>query len=116
MKFLDDVNFNGTVKDNKTDSEYVTKAYLNGVDVDVELAAANWSDTTAPFEYTITNDQIHADSKITVSMKKGFSTADYQMVANASIQGGDVQAGSLTLKAYGTKPTGTINLTLNIVG
>lgn len=80
------------------------------------LVYANWTGTSAPYSYKISNSKILANSNVDVSIASSATNAQaLAYVAGAFIPGA-VAAGSVTIKAYGKKPKVDIPIAILIHG
>ena len=69
------------------------------------LAAATWTGSTAPFSYVLTVAGITATSNQEILPTITITAAELLALQSANIVDGGQGVGSITLKAYGTKPT-----------
>lgn len=77
------------------------------------LTASNWSGSSGSATYTISDGRITSTSVQDVTPVVGITAAQLKAYQEANIQDGGQVAGTLTLKAYGTKPT--INIPVRVI-
>lgn len=82
----------------------------------VTLAVASWSGTAAPYTYKISNSSILATSNVDIAPATSASDAAKYAYISAGFMPGSIAAGSVTIKAYGKKPTVAIPITLIVRG
>ena len=83
----------------------------------VTLATGSWSETAAPYKYTISDSNIIGSNTIVqLSIPSNMTAAQRIAYRKAQIESGDVSAGKLILYAYGTKPSENIPIVLSIGG
>ena len=79
----------------------------------VTLNASGWTGTNAPFSYVINNSAFTATNNIELVMPGNVTQQHVEAYQSAMILNGTQSSGSITLKAWGDKPT--INLPLSII-
>lgn len=84
--------------------------------VNFTLAAAGWTGTAAPYTQTVTATGVTASSNGTVGIADNATDAQWLAAAKAQIRKSAQAANSLTVKAYGEKPTVDIPCSVIIVG
>lgn len=80
------------------------------------LTAANWSGTSAPYSYTISNPKILANSNVDVSIASSATNAQALAYVAGAFIPGSIAEGSITIKAYGKKPKVDIPIAILIHG
>ncbi len=78
-------------------------------------APASWSGSAVPYTLTITVSGVVSTSNVFVSLRNGASIAQATAYARAMISDGGQSTNSITLKAYGTKPTIAIPLSVSFI-
>lgn len=92
----------GTVAEgNHTHSNYATKSTTSNA----TLTSATWAGTTAPYSYTLSLTGVTTTNVIEVIPQSSITTAQEESLALARISNGTQTTDSITLLAYGTKPT-----------
>ena len=81
--------------------------------VTATLLAANWTGDEAPYTYTLSVTGVTATSNQEYLPALGITTEQLEALQGANIQDGGQAAGTVTLKAFGTKPT--IDLPIRII-
>lgn len=76
-----------------------------GTAIAVTLASASWTGTAAPYTYTISNDAITATSNQELTPATDITADQLAALQGANIIDGGQAAGSMTLKAFGEKPS-----------
>ncbi len=82
----------------------------------VILPAAGWTGTSAPFTNTVNVAGVNANNNIYVAIGSGASTAQYTAAADAQLHCSGQGAGSITMRAFDTKPTVDIPISVLILG
>lgn len=77
------------------------------------LLAANWTGDNAPYSYTLNVAGVTADSHQVFLPALDITAEQLEALQGANIQDGGQSAGTVTLKAFGTKPT--IDLPIRII-
>ena len=95
--------------------EYVDSV-ATGTTLSVTLASASWAGTAAPYTYTISNSAITATSTQEVSPATDITADQLTALQNANIIDGGQAAGSMTLKAFGEKPSVDIPVRIIVKG
>lgn len=102
------------------DQSYVNAAQLNaavkGTALSVTLASASWNGTAAPYTYTISNSAITATSTQELSPATDITADQLSALQAANIIDGGQAAGSITLKAFGEKPSVDIPIRIIVKG
>lgn len=80
------------------------------------LVSANWTGTSAPYSYKISNSKILANSNVDVSIASSATNAQALAYVAGAFIPGVVAAGSVTIKAYGKKPKVDIPIAILIHG
>lgn len=93
-----------TIKANKTIIKTVT------------LEAAGWTGNEPPYSYTISMEEVTADNNIEVTYPVAPTQEVYEQLTSAGLCGGSQSAGSMTLLAYGDKPTMDLPVTIFVKG
>ena len=81
--------------------------------VTATLLAANWTGDDAPYTYTLSVAGVTATSNQEYLPALDITTEQLEALQAANIQDGGQAAGTVTLKAFGTKPT--IDLPIRII-
>ena len=71
----------------------------------VTVAAANWSGNAAPYTNTVTVTGLSATAHIVVGPAASTTAAQFEAISDGEIVCTAQAAGSITLTAYGEKPT-----------
>lgn len=95
--------------------EYVDSV-ATGTTLSVTLASASWAGTAAPYTYTISNSAITATSTQELSPATDITADQLTALQNANIIDGGQAAGSMTLKAFGEKPSVDIPVRIIVKG
>lgn len=95
--------------------EYVDSV-ATGTTLSVTLASASWTGTAAPYTYTISNAAITATSTQEVSPATDITADQLTALQSANIIDGGQAAGSMTLKAFGEKPSVDIPVRIIVKG
>ena len=95
--------------------EYVDSVAI-GTTLSVTLASASWAGTAAPYTYTINNSAITATSTQEVSPATDITANQLTALQSANIIDGGQAAGSMTLKAFGKKPSVDIPVRIIVKG
>ena len=95
--------------------EYVDSVAI-GTTLSVTLASASWTGTAAPYTYTISNSAITATSTQELSPATDITADQLTALQNANIIDGGQAAGSMTLKAFGEKPSVDIPVRIIVKG
>lgn len=95
--------------------EYVDSV-ATGTTLSVTLAPASWTGTAAPYTYTISNAAITATSTQELSPATDITADQLTALQNANIIDGGQAAGSMTLKAFGEKPSVDIPVRIIVKG
>ena len=95
--------------------EYVDSV-ATGTTLSITLSSAGWSGTTAPYTMTLTNAAITATSTQELSPATDITADQLIALQNANIIDGGQAAGSITLKAFGEKPSVDIPVRIIVKG
>lgn len=95
--------------------EYVDSV-ATGTTLSVTLASASWTGTAAPYTYTISNSAITTTSTQELSSATDITADQLTALQNANIIDGGQAAGSMTLKAFGEKPSVDIPVRIIVKG
>lgn len=95
--------------------EYVDSV-TTGTTLSVTLASASWTGTAAPYTYTISNAAITATSTQELMPATDITADQLTALQNANIIDGGQAAGSMTLKAFGEKPSVDIPVRIIVKG
>lgn len=95
--------------------EYVDSV-ATGTTLSVTLASASWTGTAAPYTYTISNAAITATSTQELSPATDITADQLTALQSANIIDGGQAAGSMTLKAFGEKPSVDIPVRIIVKG
>lgn len=87
-----------------------------GTALSVTLASASWTGTAAPYTYTISNSAITATSNQELTPATDITADQLTALQNANIIDGGQAAGSMTLKAFGEKPSVDIPVRIIVKG
>lgn len=94
------------------------KAYVQNsaksipVNIDATLLAASWTGDNAPYTQAITVAGVLADSAGFVGVAESATDEQFQAAVSATLRKASQSEGSLTIKAYGKKPTVDIPITI----
>lgn len=98
-----------------TNANNITK--LNSKIQNVTLNISSWSGSEAPFSYTVSNSNVTSTSKVVEIMPaNGATNAQLQAYLSAGLCGGATGTGTITIKAFGKKPTTNIPITIVVRG
>lgn len=86
---------------------------VKGFSVTKTLKSADWSGDTSPFSQTISVDSVSTDSYVELTVPSNIALGEVESYQSACIISGTVNNGSITVNAYGEKPS--INLPLLII-
>lgn len=95
--------------------EYVDSV-ATGTTLSVTLASASWTGAAAPYTYTISNAAITATSTQELMPATDITADQLTALQNANIIDGGQAAGSMTLKAFGEKPSVDIPIRIIVKG
>lgn len=95
--------------------EYVDAAAI-GTTFSVTLSSASWTGDFAPYSYTVSNSAITATSTQELTPATSITADQLTALQNANIIDGGQAAGSMTLKAFGEKPSVDIPVRIIIKG
>lgn len=95
--------------------EYVDSVAI-GTTLSATLASASWTGTAAPYTYTISNSAITATSTQELSPATDITADQLSALQAANIIDGGQAAGSMTLKAFGEKPSVDIPVRIIVKG
>lgn len=95
--------------------EYVDSV-ATGTTLSVTLASASWTGTAAPYTYTISNSAITTTSTQELMPATDITADQLTALQNANIIDGGQAAGSMTLKAFGEKPSVDIPVRIIVKG
>lgn len=95
--------------------EYVDSV-ATGTTLLVTLVSASWTGTAAPYTYTISNSAITATSNQELTPATDITADQLTALQNANIIDGGQAAGSMTLKAFGKKPSVDIPVRIIVKG
>lgn len=95
--------------------EYVDSVAI-GTTLSVTLASASWTGDAAPYTYTISNSAITATSTQELSPATNITADQLSALQAANIIDGGQAAGSMTLKAFGEKPSVDIPVRIIVKG
>ena len=98
-----------------TNANNITK--LNSKIQNITLSSSSWSGSEAPFSYTVSNSNVTSTSKVVEIMPaNGATNEQLQAYLNAGMCGGATGTGTITIKAFGEKPTTNIPITIVVRG
>lgn len=100
----------------KGDGSELTNVPYPVTTLSVTLASASWTGTAAPYTYTISNSAITATSTQEVSPATDITADQLTALQSANIIDGGQAAGSMTLKAFGEKPSVDIPVRIIVKG
>lgn len=83
--------------------------------VNMTLTAAGWSGSAAPYQQLLTNDAFNLASDGIANLSSLCSDAQYNAAANARMIISAQSGNSITISAYGTKPTVDIPITIILI-
>lgn len=87
-----------------------------GTALSVTLASASWTGTVAPYTYTISNSAITATTNQELTPATDITADQLAALQSANIIDGGQAAGSMTLKAFGEKPSVDIPVRIIVKG
>lgn len=97
-----------------------SKAYvdskLGGTTLSVTLSSASWTGDSAPYAYTVSNSAITATSTQELTPATDITADQLTALQNANIIDGGQAVGSMTLKAFGEKPSVDIPVRIIVKG
>lgn len=79
----------------------------------ITLSAGSWSGSSAPFSYTISVSGVTASNVVEIVPQNNLTAEQVKAMANAMIVSGTQSTNSITLRAYGKKPT--VNLPIVVI-
>ena len=83
----------------------------------VTLSSSSWSGSAAPYSYTVSNSNVTSTTQvIEVMPSNGATNNQLQAYLNAGLCGGVTGSGTITIKAFGKKPTVNIPITIVVRG
>jgi len=82
----------------------------------VTLSASQWSGSSAPYTYTLSINGVTSNNVIEIIPQNNLDVNQVKNLADAMIVTGTQSTNSITLKAYGNKPTVNIPITIIIRG
>lgn len=97
-------------------SKQYVDSVATGTALSVTLASASWTGTAAPYTYTISNSAITATSNQALTPATDITADQLTALQNANIIDGGQAAGSMTLKAFGEKPSVDIPVRIIVKG
>ena len=99
-----------------TNSYSITKIHslIDGSDNQTTLVAGTWSGSSAPFTYTVSVQGVTANNNVDVSLSSSATVAQAKMWAKAMVLNATQTTNSITLKAYGKKPTANIPIVVTV--
>ena len=86
---------------------------IRGKIQDMQLLASNWIGSTAPFSYTLEIPNSTAKSTVEILPSESITQEHVNTFTDALIQAAGQGAGTVTLKAWGNKPS--INLPIKVI-
>lgn len=101
---------NQVFSSNKTEATYAKKSIV----YEAILTSASWSGTSAPYSYTIAVNSATADNIIEIVYDSSATNEQIEAYQGADLRDGGQSAGSITLKAYGDKPSVDIPITITV--
>lgn len=114
---LSSSKYSKIIKAERYENKLTEKARDNLVEKSITktatLAAASWTGTAAPYTLVLSLPEATASNNIEVLPSAALTQAQYEAMADAGITGAGQAAGSITLKAWGDKPT--INLPVQLI-
>ena len=92
-------------------------AEINSKIQNVTLSSTSWSGSEAPFSYTVSNTDVTSTSKVVEIMPaNGATNEQLQAYLSAGMCGGATGTGTITIKAFGEKPSINIPITILVRG
>jgi hypothetical protein len=88
-------------------------AKINSVVEDKVLASTDWVGSTAPFTYTLTVSDVTLTSNQEILPGLNITATELEALQGANLQDGGQTNGSITIKAFGEKPT--INIPIRVL-
>lgn len=100
---------------NTTNAEVNRKAYLSAAKT-ATLTASGWTGSDAPYSQTISVDGVTATSANEILPGASISASQLELLQLANLQDGGQAAGSITVLAYGGKPTSDLPIRVIVRG
>ena len=97
------------------EAKFTTKSNLSTL-VSTSLSAASWTGTSAPYSQTISVEGVTATSANEILPGASISASQLDLLQAANIQDGGQANGSITVLAYGGKPTADLPIRIIIRG
>ena len=92
-------------------------AEINSKIQNVTLSSSSWSGSEAPFSYTVSNSNVTNTSKVVEIMPaNGATNEQLQAYLSAGLCGGATGTNTITIKAFGEKPSINIPITIVVRG
>ena len=92
-------------------------AAINSKIQNITLSSSSWSGSEEPFSYTISNSNVTSTSKVVEIMPaNGATNEQLQAYLSAGMCGGATGTGTITIKAFGKKPSTNIPITIVVRG
>jgi hypothetical protein len=86
-------------------------------DITATLTVAGWTGDAAPYTQTVTGlAGVTAASKLEIGLAETATDEEYEASVNAKLRAVSSGSGSVTVKAYGTKPAMDIPVLVRMVG
>jgi hypothetical protein len=105
-----------TVWYNSTNSCFYLKVDAGNSVVSATLSSGSWSGSTAPYSQAVTVNGVTASNNCIVSVAQGASAAQYEAASEAQMLPYSQSANTITIYAYGDKPTVNIPISVLILG
>ena len=92
-------------------------AEINSKIQNITLSSTSWSGSEVPFTYTLSNSNVTSTSKVVEIMPaNGATNEQLQAYLSAGLCGGATSTGTITIKAFGEKPTTNIPIIVVVRG
>lgn len=86
-------------------------------DISATLTASGWTGSNVPYTQTVAGlTGITSSSKLEVGLSETIADAAYEIACSASLHAISSGSESVTVKAYGTKPSINIPILIRVVG
>lgn len=113
-EWRESINGNSNSNMEKIDTALGEKANLS-IAIDAVLSMSAWSET-APYSQTISVDGLIAEQNGIITIGQNITTEQLEDVVAADMRISNQADGSLTVTAYGDKPTRDIPVTIILLG
>lgn len=94
----------------------ILRDMIVGEENEVTLLAASWTGSAAPYSYTLAVDGVTATSTNDLNPSLSITAEQLEALQLANIIDGGQSSGTITLRAYGTKPSIDIPIRVHVKG